>query len=136
MTLTMQSANPPPISERNRRPSRSWHAGRSLGAAQWGMLTFLASEVAFFSTLIVTYLTFWPAAIGWPDTRTTALSLPLVMATTLCLLASSVTIHLAGQARGGSVDVLLWWGSTIVLGISFLLGTAYEWQRFDRASSI
>ena len=31
---------------------------RTLSAAQWGMASFLVSEVAFFSTLIVAYVTF------------------------------------------------------------------------------
>ena len=47
---------------------------------------------------------------------------------TCCLLASSVTIHLAAR-RGTAISTfVLWWGSTIVLGILFLLGTAREWS--------
>ncbi len=68
---------------------------------QWGMIAFLVSEVAFFSTLIVAYLTFLGKDTVGPTPRE-ALSLPLVIGTTICLLSSSVTIHLAeGRLRLG-----------------------------------
>ena len=70
---------------------------QTLTAPQWGMVAFLVSEVAFFSTLIVTYVTFMGKDIVGP-TPAEALSLPLVIVTTICLLSSSVTIHLAEQA--------------------------------------
>ena len=63
-------------------------------ATQWGMLAFLLSEVAFFGTLITTYVTFMGQDTVGPTPRE-VLSLPLVLMTTACLLASSGTIHLA-----------------------------------------
>src|SRR6267142_4961706 len=60
---------------------------------QWGMLAFLASEAALFSTLIVVYLAFLKVDKTGPTPA--VLSLPLVVVTTICLLASSVTVHLA-----------------------------------------
>ena len=58
------------------------------------------------------------------------LSLPLVIGTTICLLSSSVTIHLAERRlrSGAQRTFLLWWLATIVLGMLFLAGTAYEWH--------
>jgi cytochrome c oxidase subunit 3 len=106
--------------------SRHSGAGPQLTAAQWGMLAFLLSEVALFSTLIVTYLTFMGQDRVGP-TPAEALSLPLAIATTMCLLSSSVTVHLAGQ-KIGTTAFALWWSLTIVLAIVFLLGTAYEWH--------
>jgi cytochrome c oxidase subunit 3 len=102
---------------------------QTLSAPQWGMVAFLVSEVAFFSTLIVTYVTFMGKDIVGP-TPAEALSLPLVIVTTICLLSSSVTIHLAEQAlhRGQQRTFCLLWAATIALGIAFLLGTAYEWR--------
>ena len=93
------------------------------------MLAFLASEVALFSTLIVTYLTLLGNDTVGPTPRE-ALSLPLVIATTCCLLASSATIHKAEAClRLGQMERFhRWWGATIALGITFLLGTAYEWR--------
>ena len=66
------------------------------------MVAFLVSEVAFFSTLIVVYLSFVGRDTVGPTPRE-ALSLPLVIVTTICLLSSSVTIHLAeGALRSGT----------------------------------
>src|SRR5262249_12873423 len=58
-----------------------------------------------------------------------ALTLPLVLGTTACLLASSGTIHQAERTleRGDQGGFVRWWAATIVLGVVFLLGTAYEW---------
>jgi cytochrome c oxidase subunit III len=110
--------HPPPV-----RPERT------LSPGQWGMLSFLVSEVAIFSTLIVTYLFYLGQDVVGP-TPAEVLALRLVLVTTACLLASSVTIHLAErslglQSQGGFVG---WWVATIVLGILFLAGTAYEWN--------
>ena len=49
------------------------------------MLSFLVSEVAFFGTLIVTYLFYLGKDVVGP-TPAEALSLPLVLCTTACLL--------------------------------------------------
>jgi cytochrome c oxidase subunit 3 len=101
---------------------------RGLSPAQWGMATFLVSEVAFFSTLIVVYLAYLGADQAGPTPA--ILSLPLVIGTTCCLLSSSATVHLAVKSLGiGDTSVFLrWWSATIVLGIVFLAGTAYEWH--------
>jgi cytochrome c oxidase subunit 3/cytochrome o ubiquinol oxidase subunit 3 len=92
------------------------------------MLSFLVSEVAIFATLIVTYL-FYLGKDVVPPTPAEALKLPLVLSTTACLLASSATIHLSERAleSGAQQRFLRWWVATIVLGVLFLLGTAYEW---------
>jgi cytochrome c oxidase subunit 3/cytochrome o ubiquinol oxidase subunit 3 len=98
-----------------------------------GMLAFLLSEVAFFSALISTYIVFLretktsepgPAKVFADD-------MPLVLAATICLLASSVTIHLAERAmrRGSRESFLGFWGLTILLGATFLACTAKEWYK-------
>jgi cytochrome c oxidase subunit 3/cytochrome o ubiquinol oxidase subunit 3 len=106
---------------------------RGLDGPRWGMLAFLLSEVAFFSTLIMVYIVFLGADAregGRGGPTPAELSLGLVACTTACLLSSSLTIHLAERAlrlraMGG---FLLWWAATITLGIIFLGGTAYEWR--------
>jgi cytochrome c oxidase subunit 3/cytochrome o ubiquinol oxidase subunit 3 len=100
----------------------------TLNAHEWGMLSFLFSEVAFFSTLIVAYVTLHNDNLSGPTSE--VLSLPLAIATTSLLLASSFTVHLATHALGhGRVSLFnLWWAVTIALGIGFLAGTAYEWH--------
>jgi cytochrome c oxidase subunit III len=101
----------------------------TLGTTQWGMISFLASEAAFFSTLIVAYLTFLGKDTVGPSPHE-ALSLPLVLFTSLCLLSSSATIHRAERMLrlGTPEKFCLWWTATITLGVVFLLGTAYEWH--------
>ncbi len=101
---------------------------RTLTPGQWGMLSFLVSEVAIFGTLIFTYLYYLGKDTVGPSPAE-ALTLPLVLGTTTCLLASSVTIHLAERTleRGHQGGFLGWWAATIVLGVLFLVGTGYEW---------
>jgi cytochrome c oxidase subunit III len=102
---------------------------RTLSPGQWGVLSFLVSEVALFSTLIVTYVFYLGKDVTGP-TPAEALSLSLVLCTTACLLASSGTIHLAEKTleRGDQGGFIRWWAATIVLGAVFLGGTAFEWQ--------
>jgi cytochrome c oxidase subunit 3/cytochrome o ubiquinol oxidase subunit 3 len=99
-----------------------------LSPPQWGMVTFLVSEVAFFSTLIATYVSFLGRPLDGPTPA--VLSLSLVIGTTVCLLSSSVTAHFAERAlRGGSrTGFVALWSATIALGVAFLAGTAYEWN--------
>jgi cytochrome c oxidase subunit III len=99
-----------------------------LSAGQWGMVAFLVSEAALFSTLIVVYLAFLGKDVVGPSPGE-ALSLPLVIGTTICLLASSATIYRAeGRLRiGETAGFRKWWSGTIALGILFLIGTGYEW---------
>jgi cytochrome c oxidase subunit III len=109
--------------------SEAAHVPRAaLSPQQWGMLSFLFSEVAFFSTLIVAYVAFMGTDQSGPTPA--VLSLPLVICTTICLLSSSGTVCLAEKhLRAGSRGAfILWWFVTIVLGTLFLLGTAFEWR--------
>jgi cytochrome c oxidase subunit 3/cytochrome o ubiquinol oxidase subunit 3 len=101
----------------------------ALGGPRWGMIAFLGAEASFFSTLIVAYLTFLGKDTVGP-TPAEALSLPLVVGTTICLLASSATIHQAERMLGrtGTRGFVVWWSATIALGVIFLAGTAYEWR--------
>jgi cytochrome c oxidase subunit 3/cytochrome o ubiquinol oxidase subunit 3 len=101
---------------------------QGLTPVQWGMVSFLVSEVAFFGTLIATYLSFLGSRQSGPTPA--VLSLALTIGTTICLLSSSVTVHLAERAlRGGARSgFVAWWSATIGLGVAFLTGTAYEWN--------
>lgn len=104
-------------------------AAHNLCLAEWGMIMFLLSEVAFFSTLIVTYALYLGKDTGGPKPAE-VLALPLVIGTTICLLSSSLTIHAAETAlRHGQSDRFRGlWQLTIALGVAFLAGTAYEWH--------
>jgi cytochrome c oxidase subunit 3/cytochrome o ubiquinol oxidase subunit 3 len=107
-----------------------------LSPQQWGMLSFLLSEVAFFTTLIVVYLSLAKSEQTGPTPA--VLSLPLVIGTTICLLSSSVTIHFADgmyrKKRYG--DFFALWLVTIILGVVFLAGTAYEWNDLIRREGL
>jgi cytochrome c oxidase subunit 3/cytochrome o ubiquinol oxidase subunit 3 len=101
---------------------------RTLSPGQWGVVSFLVSEVALFGTLIVVYLFYLGKDVVGPRPAV-ALSLGLVLCNTAVLLASSGTVHVADKAlhRGEQGGFVLWWLATIVLGVLFLGGTAYEW---------
>jgi len=101
----------------------------TLSPGQWGMVSFLVSEVALFGTLIVTYI-FYLGKDRVGPTPKEVLSLPLVLCTTVCLLASSATVHVAERTlrRGSQGGFILWWLATIALGAVFLGGTAFEWH--------
>jgi cytochrome c oxidase subunit 3/cytochrome o ubiquinol oxidase subunit 3 len=102
---------------------------RTLSPGQWGLLSFLLSEVALFSTLIVTYIFYLGKDTVGP-TPADALSLRLVLFTTACLLASSGTVHMADRTleRGSHGGFIGWWLATIVLGGIFIGGTLFEWR--------
>jgi cytochrome c oxidase subunit 3/cytochrome o ubiquinol oxidase subunit 3 len=94
-----------------------------------GMIAFLISEAAFFSTLVVAYITYMHQPTDGP-TPAEVLRLPLAVGGTVCLLVSSVTVHLAaGALRGARMGqfyfTLL---VTIVLGALFLYLTGVEWR--------
>ena len=66
--------------------------------------------MAFFSTLIVAYVSFWEQIRSGPTPA--VLSLSLVIGTTICLLSSSGTIHLAEKRlriRGDRGAFIGWW---------------------------
>jgi cytochrome c oxidase subunit 3/cytochrome o ubiquinol oxidase subunit 3 len=92
------------------------------------MFALIAAEAAIFTIFVVAYIFYIGKSVSGPMPRD-VLSLPLFF--TFCLLASSVTIHLAGTSlRGGNVRTFAaWWLLTIILGVLFLYGTASEWHR-------
>ncbi|UUO06959.1 cytochrome c oxidase subunit 3 [Blastopirellula sp. J2-11] len=100
-----------------------------LSPAQVGMATFLCSEAAFFSTLVVAYLIY----LGEDQTGPTpaeSLSLTRAVINSAFLLGSSGTIMLAMNARKAKSlsGFSVWMFVTIALGALFLVGTAYEWE--------
>src|SRR5258708_993377 len=102
--------------------------------AKVGMLTFLGSEVAFFGTLIMSYVYFLRQTIHGEPNPSQVFRLPMVLAASACLFSSSATIYAAEKAlrRNSRQAFLGWWGLTIVLGVLFLLGTMLEWDDLIR----
>ncbi len=101
-----------------------------LAPAKVGMLAFLLSEVAFFGTLIMTYVYFLHQSLQEALTPSQVFQLPKALIASACLFSSSGTIHYAERAirRQARGEFMALWGATIALGVLFLIGTALEWQ--------
>jgi cytochrome c oxidase subunit 3/cytochrome o ubiquinol oxidase subunit 3 len=92
-----------------------------------GILLFILAESALFSVFVAAYLYYLGHSLTGPTPRE-VLHFPVLM--TVCLLSSSVTVHLAGRAlaKGATARFLAYWLATILLGAAFLAGTAREWR--------
>ena len=93
-----------------------------------GMFGLIAAEAAIFTIFVVAYLFYVGKSLTGPMPKD-VLSVPIFY--TICLLSSSLTIHLAVKAlRRGNVRVFGdWWLVTIALGAAFIYGSAMEWHR-------
>jgi cytochrome c oxidase subunit 3/cytochrome o ubiquinol oxidase subunit 3 len=93
-----------------------------------GMFTLIAAESAVFTIFVVAYIFYIGKSLSGP-TPEDVLKAPILYS--ICLLSSSVTIHLAVKAlrQGNLAAFSRWWFATIALGAIFLYGTAREWQR-------
>jgi cytochrome c oxidase subunit 3 len=92
------------------------------------MFGLIAAETAIFTIFVVAYLFYVGKSLAGPLPND-VLSVPIFC--TICLLSSSLTIHLAAKSlRQRSVRSFgILWFATIVLGATFLYGTALEWHR-------
>src|SRR5262250_3541543 len=102
-----------------------------------GMACLIFGESAIFSIFVVAYLFYVGKSLSGPTPRE-VLATPIFY--TICLLSSSLTIHLAGKLleRGRRGAFLGLWLLTIVLGGLFLYGTGQEWHRliYERGLTI
>ena len=92
------------------------------------MFALIVAESAIFVIFVVAYLFYLDKSLTGPTPKQ-VLEAPIFYS--ICLLSSSITIHLAVKAlRAENVGSFrAWWFGTIVLGATFLYGTAHEWQR-------
>jgi cytochrome c oxidase subunit 3 len=92
-----------------------------------GMYCLIAAEAAIFTIFVVAYLFYMGKSVSGPSPKD-VLHVPILF--TVCLLSSSISIHLAVQSlRNAKVSAFIgWWSLTFVLGGAFLLGTAMEWR--------
>ena len=92
------------------------------------MACLIFAESAIFTIFVVAYLFYVGKSLTGPTPRE-VLETPIFY--TICLLSSSLTIHLAGKLleRGRRGAFLFLWLFTIVLGTLFLYGTGQEWHR-------
>jgi cytochrome c oxidase subunit III len=93
-----------------------------------GMFSLIAAEAAIFTIFVVAYLFYIGKSLTGPLPKD-VLSVPVFY--TICLLSSSLTIHLAAKflRQGGGLRFGILWLATIALGATFLYGTATEWHR-------
>jgi cytochrome c oxidase subunit 3 len=93
-----------------------------------GMFSLIVAEAAIFTIFVVAYIFYIGKSLTGPTPKD-VLSIPIFY--TICLLSSSITIHLAAKSlRQGSVLRFgILWFVTIALGAAFLYGTATEWHR-------
>jgi cytochrome c oxidase subunit 3 len=93
-----------------------------------GMACLIIAESAIFTIFVVAYLYYIGKSLTGPTPRE-VLETPIFF--TVCLLSSSLTIHLASKLldRGKRGAFLALWFLTIVLGALFMYGTAREWHR-------
>jgi cytochrome c oxidase subunit 3/cytochrome o ubiquinol oxidase subunit 3 len=93
-----------------------------------GMFALIAAESAIFVIFVVAYIFYIGKSLTGPMPKD-VLKVPVLY--TICLLSSSLTIHMAVKAvrRGKIAGFRNWWFGTIALGATFLFGTAREWYR-------
>jgi cytochrome c oxidase subunit 3/cytochrome o ubiquinol oxidase subunit 3 len=105
-------------------------------AAEWrlpsrgkvAMAGLIIAESAIFTIFVVAYLFYLGKSVTGP-TPSEVLETPIFY--TICLLSSSLTIHLAAKSLERDYRRLFlgFWLLTIALGGLFLFGTALEWHR-------
>jgi cytochrome c oxidase subunit III len=91
------------------------------------MFSLIAAESAIFTIFVVAYIFYIGKSLTGP-TPQQVLRLPIF--NTVCLLSSSLTIHLAVRAleAGNAGRFKLLWFLTFALGSIFIVGTGREWH--------
>src|SRR6202049_1660433 len=94
-----------------------------------GMYCLISAESAIFTIFLVAYLFYVGKSLTGPMPKD-VLHAPIFF--TICLLSSSLTIHLAVKSLENAKvgNFALWWFFTLALGATFLAGTAREWHHF------
>ena len=92
-----------------------------------GMYCLIGAEAAMFTIFVVAYLFYLGKSVTGPMAKD-VLHAPILF--TICLLSSSLTVHVAVRKliHGKTVAFVRWWLLTIALGAIFLFGTAREWR--------
>jgi cytochrome c oxidase subunit III len=108
-------------------PSLAIETWRLPSRGRVGMWCLIAAESAIFSIFLVAYIFYIGKSQTGPQPKD-VLHAPIFY--TFCLLSSSLTIHIALRriAAGEVAAFGRWWLATILLGGTFLFGTAREWS--------
>ena len=101
------------------------------------MYCLIGAESAILTIFMVGYLFYIGKSLTGPQPKD-VLNAPIFYS--VCLLSSSLTIHLAVRKliRGNAMAFARWWLLTILLGGAFLFGTAREWAHliFDEGLTV
>src|SRR5580693_10648063 len=91
-----------------------------------GMYCLIGAEAAIFTIFVVAYLFYIGKGLAGPTPKD-VLHAPIFF--TVCLLSSSLTVHVAVRRliAGNIAAFARYWSITILLGGLFLFGTAREW---------
>lgn len=102
-----------------------------------GMFCLIAAETAIFTIFVIAYIFYLGKSVSGPTPKD-VLELPIFAS--ICLLSSSLTIHMAVKSlRNAKVGAFgLWWLLTLVLGGIFLGDTGREWYHliYDKGLTI
>lgn len=111
------------------------HTTLGLNNRKLGIWVFLGSEAVFFGGLISAFIVLSGRSVTGPYPKD-VLSLPLVSVNTFVLIASSLAMVTALSAiqRGDVRKAIAWLGATVVLGLAFLGGQAYEFTHLYQSS--
>jgi cytochrome c oxidase subunit 3/cytochrome o ubiquinol oxidase subunit 3 len=101
------------------------------------MYCLIGAESAIFTIFVVAYLFYIGKSLTGPQPKD-VLHAPIFYS--ICLLSSSLTIHVAVRKLigGNTAAFARWWLLTILLGGTFLFGTAREWAHliFDEGLTV
>jgi cytochrome c oxidase subunit 3 len=109
------------------------HAEGGWDSNRFGVVLFVASEAIIFGALFAHYFYNRVAAGSWPpaggDVHDRVPWFPLPLILTVVLLSSGWTAHNAVEAirRGRQMAMIGWLSITIVLGVLFIGGQAFEY---------
>jgi cytochrome c oxidase subunit III len=102
-----------------------------------GMICLIIAESAIFTIFVVAYIFYIGKSLSGPTPRE-VLEMPIFAS--ICLLSSSLTIHLAtGALRKANYGIFrLLWFLTLALGAIFLIATGREWHHliYDKGLTI
>src|SRR3712207_2593104 len=110
------------------------HPATSLGvnSRKLGLWAFISSEVMFFTALIATYLVLKPrnTELGGPVPQDfLGITLTAILAFILLMSSLTMVLALAATERNDQRGIRIWLGATILLGLMFLGGQAYEFNK-------
>jgi cytochrome c oxidase subunit 3 len=112
------------------RPAEEHHKPGGISSSLLGMVLFIASEVMFFGGLFGAYFTIRSAATQWPPEGTPHLETWYAAVLTAILVSSSVTMQFGVWAirKNDQRRLILWLAASLILGVIFLCGQAYEYS--------